>query len=111
MTTMKILHSNSEYAAISSIGELRRARRKLRLRIARSENGIELRSHRLLSFDSVVSSVVSRIAFVKQSVAGIVDGYTAIRDYIRSCRERRDGATGSDSARSIEPTASGSEAE
>lgn len=87
---MKILHSNADYAAIGSISELRRARRKLRLRISRSEQRIDSRWHELMSFDSLVSAIAPRLTLIKESVAGIVDGYSAIRDYIRACRRKRE---------------------
>lgn len=104
---MKILHSNSDYAAISSIDELRAVRRKLRLRILRSERNLDLRSRQMLSLDSVVSSIAPRLALIKQSVISMVDVYSAIRDYIRSCRQKKEN----EKNEAIDSTATSSEAE
>ncbi len=83
-----MFHSNYEYASIDSIDELRRERRRLRMRIARAEQNMELRTRQLLTLDSIVSSLAPRIMLVKQSVSSFIESYVSLREFIRSIRSK-----------------------
>lgn len=85
---MKTLRSDSRYASISSLDELRRARGVLHIRIMQAERDIELRARRAFSFDSLLSSLILRISSIKDFISGIVDGFAALRNHIRGKHDR-----------------------
>ncbi len=81
-----MFHSNYDYASINSITDLRRERRKLRMRITRAERNMEIRTRRFMTLDSLISSMAPRILLVKQSVSSLIDSYISLREFIRSIR-------------------------